>query len=62
MPLAAAFAAPWVSSERWAEASKPVIVYWVSRKPNGMITNQKAMRAGATRPTYPELLNRSVKT
>ena len=26
-------AAPWVSSDRWAEASKPVIVYCVSRKP-----------------------------
>ena len=27
--------APWVSSEMWAEASKPVIVYWVSRNPSG---------------------------
>ena len=35
MPLAAPSAAPWVSSERWAEASNPVIVYWVSRKPSG---------------------------
>ncbi len=35
MPLAALLAAPWVSSDRCAEASYPVIVYWVSRKPSG---------------------------
>ena len=35
MPFAAPSAAPWVSSERCAEASKPVIVYWVRRKPSG---------------------------
>src|ERR1700759_371812 len=34
-PLAAVIEAPCVSSETWAEASKPVIVYWVSRKPSG---------------------------
>ena len=27
--------APLVSSDTWAEASKPVIVYWVSRNPSG---------------------------
>ena len=45
MPLAAAFAAEPVSSERCAEASNPVIVYCVSRKPNGMIAkkNQKPL-------------------
>ena len=42
MPLAAAFDADAVSSERCAEASKPVIVYCVSRKPNGTIANQNA--------------------
>ena len=38
-----------VSSDRWAEASKPVIVYCVSRKPNGTIANQNAkpLRAAA---------------
>ena len=41
MPLAAAVDAASVSSERWAHASKPVIVYCVSRKPNGRMTNQK---------------------
>ena len=35
MPLAAALDAAAVSSDRCAEASKPVIVYCVSRKPNG---------------------------
>ncbi len=40
MPWAADFAAPWVSSERCTEASKPVIVYWVRMKPNGMITKK----------------------
>ena len=34
-PWAAAFDAPPVSSETCAEASKPVIVYCVSRKPSG---------------------------
>src|ERR671921_475795 len=34
-PRAAALAAPRVSSETCAEASKPVIVYCVSRKPSG---------------------------
>ena len=41
MPLAAAVDADSVSSDRWAQASKPVIVYCVSRKPNGTIANQK---------------------
>ncbi len=34
-PFAAVMAAPLVSSETWAEASKPVIVYWVNKKPSG---------------------------
>ena len=38
MPLAAELAAECVSSERWAEASYPVMVYWVSRAPMGRIT------------------------
>ena len=42
MPLAAALDADAVSSDRWAEASNPVIVYCVSRKPNGTIANQNA--------------------
>ena len=40
-PWRRAIDAPLVSSDRWAQASNPVIVYWVSRKPNGMIANQK---------------------
>ncbi len=40
MPLAAPSDAAWVSSERWAEASNPVIVYCVSRRPNGMTRSQ----------------------
>ena len=35
MPFAAPSAADCVSSDRWAEASKPVIVYCVSRAPMG---------------------------
>ncbi len=61
MPLAAAIEADSVSSERWAHASNPVIVYWVSRKPNGTTANQKA-RLVVLPSLYPELLNRSVKT
>ena len=41
MPLAAPIDAPLVSSLRWAQASKPVIVYCVSRKPNGMTAKKK---------------------
>ena len=40
MPLAAPSAAPCVSSDRWAEASNPVIVYCVSRNPSGSTRNQ----------------------
>ena len=40
MPFAAALDASAVSSERWAHASNPVIVYCVSRKPKGTIANQ----------------------
>src|SRR3954447_16658836 len=42
-PCAADSAAPWVSSEMWAEASKPVIVYWVSRKPSGSTYHQNML-------------------
>ena len=41
MPLAAESAAEWVSSDRWAEASYPVIVYWVSRAPMGSTMKMK---------------------
>ena len=61
MPLAAAIDADEVSSERWAQASKPVIVYWVSKKPKGTTANQKA-RLVVLPSLYPELLKRSVKT
>ncbi len=61
MPLAAALDADAVSSERWAEASKPVIVYWVSRNPNGTMANQNAKLFVAP-SEKPELLNRSVNT
>ena len=39
--IATALEAELVSSDRWAQASKPVIVYCVSRKPNGTMMNQK---------------------
>src|SRR6478735_4369789 len=61
MPWAAAFAAPWVSSDRWTEASNPVIVYWVRMKPNGMITNQNAIVL-VDPSDHPDPLNLSVKT
>ena len=61
MPLAAAIDADSVSSDRWAHASKPVIVYCVSRKPNGTIANQKPKLEVLPSPK-PELLNRSVNT
>ena len=61
MPLAAAFEAAAVSSDRWAHASNPVIVYCVSRKPNGTTANQNA-RLVVLPSAYPELLNRSVNT
>src|SRR6478735_7447221 len=61
MPCAAAFAAPCVSSERCTEASKPVIVYWVRMKPNGMITNQKAIEL-VDPSDHPDPLNLSVNT
>ena len=35
IPLAAAIVAEDVSSDRWAQASNPVIVYCVSRNPSG---------------------------
>ena len=38
-----------------------MIVYCVSRKPNGTIANQNAKLLVLPSP-YPELLNRSVKT
>ncbi len=40
MPLAAVSAALFVSSERCAEASYPVIVYWVSSAPMGRTTTR----------------------
>ena len=61
MPWAAALDADAVSSERWADASKPVIVYWVSRKPNGTIANQKP-KVLVDPSLKPELLKRSVNT
>ncbi len=61
MPLAAALDASAVSSDKWAHASKPVIVYCVSRNPNGTIANQKA-KVVVLPSANPELLNRSVNT
>ncbi len=40
-PWAAAIAALWVSSAVWAEASYPVCVYMVRRKPTGRTRSQK---------------------
>ncbi len=48
--------APCVSSDRWADASKPVIVYCVSRKPSGRMYHQYMLSE------KPELLIVSVKT
>ena len=59
--MAAAVDALEVSSDRCAQASKPVIVYCVSRKPNGMMMNQNP-GLDVLPSKYPELLNRSVKT
>ena len=56
MPRAAALAAPAVSSETCALASKPVIVYWVSRKPSGSTYHQNML------DEKPELLMWCVKT
>src|SRR6478735_9091694 len=61
MPWAAAFAAPWVSSDRCTEASNPVIVYWVRMKPNGMIA-KKYTRLLVDPSAQPDPLNLSVKT
>ena len=61
MPFAADVAADAVSSERWAQASKPVIVYCVSRKPSGSTASQNVVPPVVPSPK-PELLNRSVKT
>src|SRR5689334_4840080 len=61
MPLAAPDAAPCVSSERWAEASKPVIVYCVSSRPSGITRNQNVIPE-VDPSAKPELLIRSVKT
>ena len=67
MPLAAALLADSVSSERCAEASKPVIVYCVSRKPNGTIANQNAkppvlavVEAGVVEPLGEDVAERLV--
>src|SRR5690625_399501 len=56
MPLAAPCEAAAVSSDRCADASKPVIVYCVSKKPSGNTRNQYFASS------YPELFKRSVKT
>src|SRR5262249_27602080 len=55
-PRAAALAAPCVSSEMCADASKPVIVYWVRRKPSGSTYHQNMLSP------KPELFRCVVKT
>src|ERR1700751_2449030 len=60
MPCAAALAALVVSSERCAEASKPVIVYWVRIPPSGT-TYRKNLRL-LVPPENPELLIQCVNT
>src|SRR3954449_4458486 len=55
-PLGAEVSEACVSSEMCAEASKPVIVYCVSRKPSGSTYHQNMLLL------KPELLMRSVKT
>ena len=60
-PLAADISASVVSSATWAEASYPVTVYIVSRKPTGSTYTQKNMPDVAP-SLKPELLIVSVKT
>jgi hypothetical protein len=43
IPFAAESAAEWVSSERWADASYPVIVYWVRITDSGSTPRKNAM-------------------
>jgi hypothetical protein len=62
MPLAAPSAASCVSSDRWAEASNPVIVYWVSRKPSGSTYIQYPSPLVSPPASPPLLLTRIVKT
>ena len=61
MPLAAALAALLVSSERWAEASYPVIVYWVRIAEIGS-TNNSQPQPEVAPPKIPLLLTVRAKT
>ncbi len=61
MPFAAACSAPTVSSATCAEASYPVSVYIVSRKPIGRTRNQY-VKPPVAPSAKPELLICSVKT
>ncbi len=61
MPLAAELAAECVSSDRWAEASYPVMVYWVSKAPMGKMMKRKPIPP-VFPPKKPVLLTREVKT
>ena len=61
MPLAAESAAECVSSDRWAEASYPVIVYCVSRAPRGNTMKMKP-HPFVFPPKNPVLLTVEVKT
>src|SRR3954469_24717579 len=61
MPLAAAFDAVAVSSDRCADASNPVIVYCVSSRPRGSTRNQNFTSLTAP-PSNPELLILVVNT
>ena len=61
MPLAAELAAECVSSDRCAEASYPVMVYWVSRAPMGK-TMKRNPSPPVLPPKKPVLLTREVKT
>src|SRR5260221_14530706 len=60
MPCADAFGAPVVSSERCAEASKPVIVYCVRITPSG--TTYRKNFQPLVPPEKPELFTQWVKT
>ena len=61
MPLAAESAAECVSSDRWAEASYPVMVYWVSRAPMGRMMKMNPNPL-VLPPKNPVLLTHEVKT
>src|SRR3954454_7060458 len=62
MPTATSRDALWVSSAVWADASKPVIVYWAMRSPRPNTNQNAGFEKDTVDPPKPELFTRSVKT